>query len=256
MPDREDYDDVGADTFDLAVPGGTTAAWRYRPVGDGPHPAVVLGAEGTGVNSLIRHVGATLAHLGYVSIVADYYRGAGPADPEDYSDVDDMVRHIDALDFRRAVQDTLAAVDHVQALPYVDPTRVASWGYCTGGTLAMFAACLRHDLAASVWFYPSQPTFATLDAAHPVHALDLLWNVRCPTLLVLGTLDVVLPAERLAEVRRLADQWEVDLRVRTYEGAGHAFNAVGSSFHDPAASDRSWLDATEFLAEQLGGRPA
>ena len=96
-PDSETYDDVVTETFDLSVRGGTTPTFLARPSAPGPHPGVVIGAEGTGPNSFIRKVAATLAHLGYVAIVADYYRGTGPADPEDYSDIDDMVAHIDAV---------------------------------------------------------------------------------------------------------------------------------------------------------------
>ena len=67
--------------------------------------------------------------------------------------------YIGALDFTRAVHDQCDGLDHLQGLPTVDASRVASWGYCTGGTLALFVACLRPDLAASVVFFPSQPTF-------------------------------------------------------------------------------------------------
>jgi carboxymethylenebutenolidase len=255
-PTSETYDDVVGETIRLAVRGGTTTAFLYRPARPGLHPAVVVGAEGTGVNSFIRRVAATLAHLGYVTIVADYYRGGGPADPEDYSDVEEMMRHIHGLDFRRAVQDVLATLDYLQEQPDVDASRVASWGYCTGATLAMFAACLRHDLAAAVLFYPSQPTFDELGVTKPVHAVDLLWNISCPTLLLVGALDVVLTPDRLADLRRRADAWDVELTVALYPGAQHAFSAEGSSFFDRAADEQSWVDATAFLADRLGGVPA
>jgi carboxymethylenebutenolidase len=250
-PTSEHYDDVFVETIDLAVRGATTSAVLARPTAAGPHPAIAVGAEGAGVNSFIRRVAATLAHLGYVTIVPDYYRGGGPADPEDYADIDGMMSHIGALDFRRAVQDLLAGVDHLQSLPDVDPARVASWGYCTGATLALFVACVRHDLAASVLFYPSQPTFDVLDATKPVHALDLLWNIACPTLFVVGDLDVVLPPERLVELRERLARWDVDATIATYPNAQHAFSAETSEFYDRAADEQSWEDAVAFVEQHL-----
>jgi carboxymethylenebutenolidase len=159
--------------------------------------------------------------------------------------------YIDALDFRRAVHDQCDALDHLRALPFVDETRIASWGYCTGGTLALFVACVRPDLAASVVFFPSQPTFAEHDAGRPVDAVDLLWNIACPIVFLIGDQDVVLPADRLDEFRGRLEQWNVDAEVLVYEGAGHAFNAHGSSLYHQGADEQSWQDATAFLAAHL-----
>ena len=159
--------------------------------------------------------------------------------------------YIDALDFTRAVHDVLDGVDYVQALPYVDPARVASWGYCTGGTMALFTACLRPDLAAAVVFFPSQPTFGELGPTKPVHVVDLLWSIACPILFLIGDQDVVLPPDRLAELRGRLEQWNVDAAVKVYPGAGHAFNAHGSTLYHREADERSWDDAAAFLAEHL-----
>jgi len=251
-PAAETYDDVVTETIDLAVRNGTTPAFLARPVAPGPHPGVVIGAEGTGPNSFIRKIAATLAHLGYVAIVADYYRGTGPADPEDYSDIDDMVAHIDALDFRQAIQDELVALDFLIARDDVDATRLASWGYCTGATMAMFLPCLRHDIAAAVCFFPSQPWFETIDARHPVHAMDLLWNVNGAIAFMIGDLDVVLPPERIPELRGRLGQWGVDGTIFTYPEAQHAFCAEGATFYNAEAAAQSWQDAVGFLAEKLG----
>ncbi len=254
-PDTDAYDDI--EHGEITLPTRDRASTRAvfaRPVGDGPFPAVVIGAEGTGPNTFIGHLAATLAHLGYVAIAADYYRGEGPPDPDDYDDFETLMSYIDALDFTRAVHDQCDALDHVRALPYVDPARVASWGYCTGGTLALLVACLRPDLAASVVFFPSQPTFAEHDARRPVDAVDLLWNIGCPILFLIGDQDVVLPADRLAELRGRLDQWGVDAEIRVYPGAGHAFNAHGSVLYHQAADEQSWDDAIAFLGAQL--RPA
>ncbi|HXY91519.1 MAG TPA: dienelactone hydrolase family protein [Acidimicrobiia bacterium] len=251
-PETDDYDDIVVDTIELPTRDGAgTRATLARPTADGVYPAIAVGAEGTGLNTFSRNLVATLAHLGFVAIVPDYYRGDGPPTPDDYDDVDTLMSYIDALDFRRAVHDLLDGIDYVQALPFVDATRVASWGYCTGGTIALFAACLRQDLAAAIVFFPSQPTFAEHDDKRPVDVVDLLWNIACPLLFLIGEQDMVLPADRLAEVRRRFGVWGVDATISVYPGANHAFNAHGSALYHREADERSWDDAVDFVQRVL-----
>jgi carboxymethylenebutenolidase len=251
-PTTDRYDDVTVETIRLPTRDGEgTTALLARPTTEGPHPAIAIGAEGTGLNTYIRQLAATLAHLGFVAVVPDFYRGNGPPEPDNYDDFETLMSFIDALDFRRAVCDLLDAIDHVQGLPYVDGARVASWGYCTGGTLALFAACLRPDLSGAVVYFPSQPTFGDHDDRRPVDVVDVLWNIACPVLFLIGDQDVVLPDERLAEVRRRFDVWGVDATVRVYPGGGHAFNAHGSSMYHRASDEQSWDDAVDFVTRVL-----
>jgi carboxymethylenebutenolidase len=254
-PTTDEFDDVVLETIDLATRDGVgTTALLSRPSADGVFPAVAVGAEGTGLNTYIRHLAATLSHLGFVVIVPDYYRGSGPPEPDNYDDFDTLMSFIEALDFRRAVHDLLDAIDYVQALPYVDAARVASWGYCTGGTLALFAACLRQDLGASVVFFPSQPTFPEHDDQKPVDVVDLMWNVACPLLVLIGDQDVVLPPDRLEHLRRRWDRWGIDLTVKVYPGGGHAFNAHGSTLYHQESDEHAWDDAIAFLSDTLHER--
>jgi carboxymethylenebutenolidase len=247
-PESETYDDVIVSTLRLQARQGSLPALLYRPKFKDSCPAVVLAAEAYGINTFARRVAATLAHLGYVTLVPDYYRGVGPTDPEGYLDFTEVLAFIDDLDFRQAAHDVIAAIEYLQADPGVRPDRVAVWGYCTGATLAMLAAALRPELAAAVLFFPSQPSFETLD----VHPVDLLWNVGCPLLLIYGDQDPVLSPEQLSDLGRRLDEWGIAHTIMIYPGAGHAFSAPMAPLrHDP--SDRaSWVDALRFLAEHLG----
>jgi carboxymethylenebutenolidase len=249
-PISSSYDDVVQDTVNLrGRDGAEVPALRFRPAGEGVHPAIAMGAEATGINVFIRRVGATLAHLGYVVVVPDYYRGNGPPDPEAYEDFDTMIAFIDELDFTRATGDVLAAVDHLRTLPYVDADEVSVWGYCTGATLALFAAELDRQLSAAVLFYPSQPTFAALTDKTPVHAMDLLWSIECPVLVLYGDADVVMPPEVLDDLRRRLIAWGVDHRIATYAGAGHAFCAETPLLFDESAAEHGWREAVDFLQQ-------
>jgi len=228
------------------------AAEVLMPDGSGPHPAVVLGAEAYGVNSFIRGVQEKLAGLGYAVAVPDYYHGNGPAEPDNYDDFTEVKEHIGRLDFTRGARDLAAAVDALRAMPGVDPRRIAVWGYCTGGTLAWLAACLRGDLAAAVLYFPSQPVFAELSRESPVHPVDLLWQMTCPALFLYGDQDKLMPPGALADMRARIDYWKVDARVNVYPGAGHSFTCPRGPMRNAEANRAAWNDAITFLSEHMG----
>lgn len=219
----------------------------WQPDGPGPHPAVVIGQEATGPNEFIRDVAAMLAARGYVTTVPDYYRGDGPPDPEDPEDIPTIMEHVGRLDFRQATYDLMAAVDGLRARDDVDPGRVSVWGYCTGATMTLLTAALHRKVAAAVVFYPSQPRFATLDAKKPVHPIDMLWNVSCPVMLLVGGADVVWPAALVDEVRARLGQWDVEHTVKVYPGAGHAFCSPSPAYFHAGAAAAATADALAFL---------
>jgi carboxymethylenebutenolidase len=221
------------------------------PEGDGPHPGVVLGAEAYGVNEFILEVGERLVSRGCAVLVPDYYDGGGPTDREAYDDFTEVVECIGQLDFTRATGVLVEGVDQLRTTPGVDPDRIALWGYCTGSTLAWLAAC-RRAVAATVLFFPSQPTFAELGPSTPVHPIDLLWMLDSPTLIMYGDEDEVMPPDALADLRGRIERWSVPAEVRTYSGAGHAFTVPWGPLRHAEAAAAATRDAEEFLDRALG----
>jgi carboxymethylenebutenolidase len=157
---------------------------------------------------------------------------------------------IGRLDFRQGSEDMLAAVDHLKGPEGIEG--VAVWGYCTGGTLAMLAACQGRQVDAAVLYYPSQPTFHELSATQPQHPVDLIWQLRNPVLLIVGDEDLVWPPELLRTVVERFEQWGIPLELRVYEGAGHTFAGHFEDWHRPAAAAESWVEALDFLDRTLG----
>jgi len=222
------------------------------PPGNGPYPAVVLGAEAYGINEFIKGVQERLVDVGYAAVVPDYYHGRGPLNREAYDDFTEVMDHIGRLDFTCGARDLAEAVDLIRAKPEVDSGRVCLWGYCTGGTLAWLAACARGDVAAAVLFFPSQPVFHELGPRTPVHPMDLIWQLMCPTLFIYGDNDPTMPPERLDDLRSRIDRWGVPAEVRTYAGAGHAFSAPWGPLRHSRADGAAWEDALSFLRTHTG----
>jgi carboxymethylenebutenolidase len=208
---------------------------------------VVLGAEAYGINDFIRSVQERLVGLGYAAVVPDYYHGSGPTKTEAYDDFTEVIEHLGRLDFTRGARDLAGAVEELRSRPDIDPDRISVWGYCTGGTLAWLAACQTGGLASAVLFFPSQPVFAELGPKTPVHPMDLIWQLTCPTLFIYGDQDFVMPPERLADLRSRISQWEVDAEVRIYEGAGHSFTAPWGDMRHDQADQAAWADAVAFV---------
>ena len=230
---------------------GTVPTLVYKPPAQGRHPAIVLSAEAFGINAFTRRVAGELAEQGYVVIVPDYYRGKGLKNPESYTDFTEVMEFIERLDFGQGTHDVMAAVDYARQQPEVDSDRVGVWGYCTGGTLAMLTASLDRSLGAAVLFFPSQPTFPELTPTRPVQPIDMLWNVACPVLLIIGDQDEGL-FNLAPEFRRRFEQWHVENEIKIYEGAGHAFSAPVPPLRNDAADKASWADALAFAARHLG----
>jgi carboxymethylenebutenolidase len=227
---------------------GSVPLLVFEPEDTGsPVPAIVIGAEAYGLNEFTHRVASDLCEAGYAVVVPDYYRGNGLEAPDDYIDITEVVDFIDRLDFRQATLDVLEGIDYARRLHRVDPARVVVWGYCTGGTLTMLASSLDRDLAASVWFFPSQPTFPELGPKRPVQPIDLLWSVRSPVLVLYGDQDAML-VEIMPEIRRRLEEWGVSHDIRIYPGAGHAFSAPVPPLRNELAATSSWRDALEFVS--------
>ena len=238
-------------TVTLDSGGKTLPTLVFTPDRPGPGPAIVVSPEAFGINQFTRGVASRLCDAGYVVVVPDYYHGAGLADPENYTDFSEVFEFMEALDFGQGAHDVMAAIDHARAMPEVDAERVGVWGYCTGSTLAMMATSLDRRLAAAVWFFPSQPTFLELTPKRPVHALDLIWNISCPVLLIVGDQDELL-VPVVPEFRKRFEQWGVAYDIRIYPGAGHAFSAPVPPLRNDAADRASWSDAMAFVRRHLG----
>ena len=243
---------VNVETITLSVDGDSVATTVCRPATTPPRAGVVLATEAQGVNNFIKEVGVTLAEHGYLAVIPDYYHGRGPVDPEiliDLAHLGPLQDAIASLDFRRGAEDVLVGVDYLRDVAHIPS--VAVWGYCTGGTLAWLAAELGRRVDCAVLFYPSQPTFHELSATQPQHPIDMIWQIRCPVLLIMGDEDPVWPPDLVAEVTRRFARWSIPLETEVYRGAGHTFAGHFEDWHRPEAATAAMTRALTFLAERL-----
>jgi carboxymethylenebutenolidase len=243
---------VRMETLALRVDGDDVPTVLCRPAGSAPRAGVVIATEAQGVNNFIKGVGVTLAEEGYLAIIPDYYHGTGPEDPEvllDLGHMGPLLEAINSLDFRRGAEDMLAGAAYLRE--HENISSVAVWGYCTGGTLSWLAAELGRDIDAAVLFYPSQPTFHELSATQPQNPIDMIWQMRSPTLLLVGDEDQVWPQDLVDEVTKRFATWSIPLTTEIYHGAGHTFAGHFEDWHRPEAAADSMQRALAFLDQLL-----
>jgi dipeptidyl aminopeptidase/acylaminoacyl peptidase len=220
--------------------GAYVAAAIRRPKGNGPFPAIVFfhGAPGgRGMEQLVGWsrgetggpVWERFLREGFVTVVADYRGG-------DWNAMNVPSTNASAT----AIDDGLAVLAHVKALPGVDPERVSVYGVSLGGNLALYLASREPSLRAVVLGAPAPIWFLgiqmpadgprDLSAAKPVPAVagPNIASIQSPVLILVGTEDGLLPMDTVLHGALAAAGKSVEMHV--YEHGYHDF-VLGSQGH-------------------------
>lgn len=124
--------------------GGTADGYLARPEAQHARGVVVI-QEWWGLNSHIKKVAERYASEGFVAMAPDLYHGRVTRSP------DEAGKLMMALSIERAEKDLRGSVAHLKSLT---GRPVGSVGFCMGGTLSLFAACVNGaDVAACVVYY-------------------------------------------------------------------------------------------------------
>ncbi len=167
-------------------------------------PAVVMlhGASGLGDGTLYYPQARALADKGISTFVVHYFDGiteyARKASPQLQEQRNQVIRD---------------AISYVQALPYVDQTRVGAFGLSLGGFHVMDLAGSDGRLAAVVNVVGAMPN------------TEMRRGVRemPPTLILHGDKDRVVPVARAYQLARYMDDIGADYDMHIFRGQGHAF---------------------------------
>jgi dipeptidyl-peptidase 4 len=182
--------------------GAYVAAAIRKPKGDGPFPAILFfhGAPGgRGMEQLAGWsrgdtggpVWERFLREGFVTVVGDYRGG-------DWNTMNVPSTGPSAT----AIDDGLAVIDYVKALPYVDASRISLYGVSLGGNLVMFLVSKAPALHAAVlgapapiWFLgmqrPAGPARPDLEAPKPDPAVVAanVAPIKTPLLILVGGED-------------------------------------------------------------------
>jgi carboxymethylenebutenolidase len=212
-----------------AADGRVIGAYRAQPTTP-PRGAVVILQEIFGLNSHIRAVADLYAKHGYLAVAPALFDRAQPDVELPYSAMKEGVELMMALDPAQTLLDVRAAIDNAGAAG-----KVATVGYCWGGTLSYGAAC-HLPLSAAVCYYGGRI------------ASMLEHTPRCPTLFHFGERDTHIP---LGDVERIRQAYPVGVYY-TYGGAEHGFNCDQRASYDAPSAQLAFDRTLEFLSRHIG----
>ena len=225
------------------VDGVTMIGHLAVPDAPGTYPAVLVNHEGPGIDDHAKGRANRLADLGYVAFALDYH-GSG----QRLADRGEMMARLGALmgDPERTRALGRAGLDVLLAQPQVDPSRVASIGYCFGGTMALELARGGTNLLAVVGFHSGLSTARPQDAA----------SITAKVLVCIGSEDPMIPAAQRADFEAEMRAGNVDWRMNIYGGAVHSFTNPNASAagipgiaYDKLTDERSWRAMLDFFTE-------
>jgi carboxymethylenebutenolidase len=209
----------------------------------GSGPGMVVIQEIFGVNDYIKGACERLANLGYTALAPDLYWRLGPRiaiDEKEPGGLQKAFDYVGRLDFAKAGDDAIAALEHLRGLPEVVGGKAGILGFCLGGGVSYMVAA-RSDPVTCVSYYGS----AVPDA------LGLAGQVRCPILFHFGSADDYIPAEKQQAIRE-AFAHHPGTEFHVHEGAGHAFDNHNSAMmHHESAAREAWAQTADFLNRTL-----
>ena len=241
-----------AETISIAGHGGEEMeAYLARPLGPGPFGSVVVIHHMPGYDSPTKEITRKFAAYGYAALMPNLYHHDAPgASPDDAAAT---VRSRGGVPDERLVGDVGAAAAYLRALDGSNG-KAGVIGYCSGGRQSFLAACsLPLDAAVDCYgaciVYP--PPEGMPLKVQPLAGLAR--DLACPLLGLFGAEDKFPAPEETAELSKILDEHGKQHEFHTYEGAGHAFFAVGRPSYRVQAANDGWQKIWDFYGRYLAG---
>jgi len=230
-------------TVDIDTPDGRIEALVSVPDGHGPWPSVVVVHDAFGYGPDNEATSARIAAAGFVAITPNMYSRGG------------RVRCVTRV-FRellsqrgRAIDDILAARDHVLAMPECSGS-VGVVGFCMGGQFAL--------VLAPKGFGASAPFYGTPLPRH----LDETLDGACPIVASFGRRDPI-GIGAPARLRKVVEDKGITADIKVYPGVGHSFAnklpgqpllRITGFGYDQAATEDAYGRVFSFFREHLAAR--
>ncbi|GHB09389.1 dienelactone hydrolase [Streptomyces tendae] len=232
---------------------GQADAFAAFPGGGGPHPGVLMYADGFGIRPVLREMAGELAGHGYCVLVPNFFYRHGPAPvielPEHIGEEErpavfaELMPLIEAHTAERTLRDADAFLTFLTAQPEVGSGPVAVTGYCIGGLLATRTAVAHPDRVAALAAF-----HAPVGADGPDSLAKLAAEVH------FGHAEGDLTPEALGGINRALDAAGVGYTSEIYPGTVHGFTMSDTDSFDSAASRLHWDCLLSLLDRTLTDR--
>jgi dienelactone hydrolase len=213
----------------------------------GKRPGVLIVHEWWGANQHARNQAVRLAKAGYVAFALDMY-GKGkvathPKDAQAFMEELMTTRDVAAARFQAGLQ-------VLKDQPQVDPEKIAAFGYCMGGGIALAEARAGADLKAVAVFHAG---------LKPMGEPAEKGKVKAQILAQEGGKDPMVPAEQVEAFDEEMKNAGVPHEVIIYPDAKHSFTnpdagkaGMDALKYDKSADEKSFDRAVKFLKKTFG----
>ena len=201
-------------------------------------PAVVLIHENKGLNDYIKESANLLARNGYVVLAADLFKGEVTTDQNRSRELTTSIRENPDM----AINNLKAAVVYLQTLDNVNPSEIASLGWCFGGQQSLQLALNSNDnpLAATVIYYGR--------LSNDTQALS---NLSWPILGIFGDQDQSISVDSVNQFQKTLNETGIENEIYIYPNVGHAFANPSNNNYAPNETADAWKKTLGFLDKYL-----
>ncbi|WP_148685865.1 dienelactone hydrolase family protein [Candidatus Nitrosocosmicus hydrocola] len=201
-------------------------------------PAVVLIHENKGLNDFIKESANLLARNGYVVLAADLFNGEVTADQDRSRELTAAIRENPDI----ATNNLKAAVAYLQSLDNVNPSEIASLGWCFGGQQSLQLALNSKDnpLAATVIYYGR--------LSNDTQAIS---NISWPILGIFGDKDQSIPVDSVNQFQKILNETGIENEIYVYPNVGHAFANPSNDNYAANETADAWKKTLGFLDRYL-----
>ncbi|MCB0825679.1 MAG: dienelactone hydrolase family protein [Armatimonadetes bacterium] len=205
------------------------------PSKTGSGPGIIVIQEWWGLVGHITSVADRFAEVGFTALAPDFYHGKKTAEPDEAGSM------MMALNIGDAEQVIHGAVGALLAQAETSGAKIGVVGFCMGGQLSMFAACLDNRIGACVNFYGIHPN------VHPDFE-----KLEAPMLGFFAEHDDYASPATVADLSSKLKAHGKQHDFTTYPGRQHAFfNDDRPEVYDRDAAEDAWAKMISFFRTEL-----
>ncbi len=246
----DEFEGMSAELVTISGHGGdAVSAYLARPVGDGPHPGVVLVHHMPGWDELYREFTRRMADHGFAAICPNLYERFGHGTPEN---VAAHARSEGGVADEVAVADFDAAREYLSGQSYCSG-KVGIMGTCSGGRHAYLAACLTDGFGAVVDLWGGNVVMPAerLSEKQPTAPIDYTGQLSAPLLGLFGNDDSSPSPEEVDQHEEALKEHDKDYEFHRYDGAGHGFWYYDRSAYRQEQAMDAWNRTIAFFKTNL-----
>lgn len=219
----------------ISFPANGSEAQGYLSRAQGGGKGVIVLQEWWGLVGHVKEVADRFAAAGFNALAPDLYDGDATTEPDEAGSL------MMALDIAKTEKKLAGAVRALLADPSTQGDKVGVVGFCMGGQLSMFAACLNPQIGACVNFY----------GVHPNVRPDFD-RLQAPILGLFAEHDAYASPATVAELSETLQRLGKRHEFHTYADTHHAFfnDHRLEVFNAEAAAD-AWKRVVSFFDTEL-----